>query len=83
MKERMQYSAYSDLGWNTSMIARHFKRKWHTVDRWLESDREDGKDLQRTGRPRITMAKEDRKMVHRYRKSGEKSPLEGEVLIEN
>lgn len=68
MNERMQYSAYSDLGWSTALIARHFKRKWSTVDRWLDTERKDGKDLKRTGRPRATTPKDDQKMVRRYRK---------------
>ena len=67
LKERMQYSVYSNLGWSTSLIARRFKRKWDTVDRWLNPERKDAKDLKRTGRPRTTTAKEDRKMVRRYR----------------
>ena len=66
-KERMQYSAYADMGWSTSLIARRFKRKWDTVDRWSNPERSGAKDLKRTGRPRTTTAKEDRKMVRRYR----------------
>ena len=73
--ERMQYSAYADLGWDVQAIARHFKRDWHTVDRWLESDRGSCQDRPRSGRPRVTSPKEDKELVRRYRKDWRRREL--------
>ena len=48
-------------------IARRFKRKRDTIERWLDPDRKEGEDHQRSGRPRSTTPQEDKKVVNQYR----------------
>lgn len=75
LKERLSYSTYSSLGWSQSQIARRFKRNRHTIERWLDPDRKDGKDLQRSGRPRSTTPQEDKKVVNQYRRCWRKKSM--------
>ena len=36
LKERLSYSTYASLGWSHRQIARRFKRKRATIERWLD-----------------------------------------------
>jgi hypothetical protein len=65
--ERIQYQSYKELGWQTQSIARKFKRKWETVQRWLDRDGEGWKDRKGRGRKRATTLREDKQLVSRYK----------------
>ena len=38
-KERAQYQAYFNDGWSIVEIARKFKRKWYTIERWVNPEK--------------------------------------------
>lgn len=75
LKERLSYSTYASLGWSHRQIARRFKRKRATIERWLDPDRKDGEDFQRSGRPRSTTPQEDKKVVNQYRRCWRKKSM--------